>query len=113
MPYVPPTITFLLESAGLTNGSNGGVANGDPSYDDLHVTASTWPVFTALPVWVDGWCLNPLTKIGVPGTYTAGVYSSYELDLIRANPDFALVGDNPSLPLVTTVPFDASHPADP
>src|SRR5438477_3531388 len=103
MPYVPPTITFLLESAGL--------ANGDPSYDDLKVTASTWSVYSSFPTWVDGWCVAEETSIVVPATYTAKVYSTYEYSLLRADPDFANVGNDPHLPLVTTVPYD-SAPAD-
>ncbi len=100
MPYIPPTITFLLESAGFTQG--------DPSYDDLKVTASTWSAFPSgsLPIWTDGWCVAEETDITVTLNYTAKVYSSYEYSLLRANPDFANVGNDPHLPLVTTVPYD-------
>src|SRR6476660_2061154 len=105
MPYTPPTITFLLESAGF--------AQGDPSLFDLKVTASTWSVYSAFPTWVDGWCVAEESTIPVPATYTAKVYSSYELDLVRADPNFANVGNDPLVPLVTTVPYDSSHPADP
>src|SRR5882672_7221235 len=108
MPYNPPTVTFLLEGAGLRNG--------DPSYDDLQVTASTWSAFPSpsLPVWIDGWCVAEETGIVDTLTYTAKVYSSYEYDLLRANnPDFANVGNNPLLPLVPGVPYDSLHPAQP
>ena len=98
-----PTITFKLTSAGVL---------GEPSYVDLNITVSN---SFAYPLGlVDGWCADLDTNIGVPHTYTATIYSSYEYDILRANPDFATVGNvgAPLLPSVS-VPYDGSHPAQP
>jgi len=54
-----------------------------PSYFDVAITASG---STLLPLNVlDGWCVDALTNI-TPETYTATVYSSYELEGLSALP---------------------------
>jgi len=90
--------------------NSAGFPNDPPSYDDFNVTASSSPL--AYPLgWYDGWCIDRSTSIFTTLTYTAKVYSSYEYNILRANANFATIGDvkDPLLPgLVATVPNDGT-----
>jgi hypothetical protein len=98
-----PTLTINVNSAG--------VKFGEPSTFDLKITASD---SSAYPLGrTDGWCVDLNTDITVTLNYTAQVYSSYELDLIRANPHFDGVGNGVLGAVLPSVPFDAAHPTEP
>src|SRR5436853_4147505 len=97
MPYIPPKITFFLTAPGVTQG--------DPSLFDLNVTSSTLPADYPLG-WIDGWCADDTTGIGIPTTYTGTIYSTYEYNILRANPHFATVGDQTVATIIPSVPHD-------
>jgi hypothetical protein len=104
--YQPPTVTFRVTLPGLTNGN--------PSYNDLEVTASSFPLGYALG-FHDGWCADESTTIFNGATYVAAkIYSSYEYEILRANAHFATLGDagNTLLPGVS-VPVDGLHSSQP
>jgi hypothetical protein len=53
-------------------------SHGGPSYFDLQLSG-----YVTGALWLDAWCLNPNINIdGNLSTYTATVYSSYELNLL-------------------------------
>src|ERR1051326_6884475 len=99
-----PTLTISVNSAGLITGS--------PSLFDIKIMASSDK--TAYPVnsFDDAWCVDTSLAIGVPQTYTATIYSSYEYNILVANPDFTTLGSTnaPVLPSVPTSPTYAGHP---
>src|SRR5882672_8869977 len=97
MPYIPPKITFFLTSPGL--------GHGDPSLFDLNVTFSTLPADYPLG-WFDGWCADEAPNVQVPTTYTGTIYSSYEYNILRANPHFSTVGNQTAAPILPSVPHD-------
>jgi protocatechuate 3,4-dioxygenase beta subunit len=57
---------------------NPGNASGQSSYFDFDLSGNNF--LTSLGSTVDGWCLDAQTDIRKDRTYTATIYSSYELD---------------------------------
>src|SRR5579871_5726563 len=98
-----PTLTIRVNSAGLITG--------DPSLFDVNVTVSSDKPDYPLGSY-DAWCVDTSLVIGVPQTYTATIYSSYEYNNLIANPDFSTLGNAnaPLLPSVPSSPTYAGHP---
>jgi len=118
--YQPPKISFTLSAPGLFQGN--------PSYDDVEITASDFPAAYQIG-WHDVWCADRQTVLYTSAPYNiytgATIYSSYEYNILRTNPDFATVGNNPgnttsvsaltgtTNQLLNTVPVDSLHPVQP
>ena len=73
--YVPPSLKISVSAPGMLN---------LPSYMDTGIISSTLPPVYPVGSSFDAWCAERAADIGVPGTYTANTYSSYELDLLSA-----------------------------
>jgi hypothetical protein len=104
--YQPPTVTFRITLPGLNYG--------EPSYNDIEVIASSFPLGYTLG-FHDGWCADASTAIFNGSTYVAAtVYSSYEYNIIRANAHFSTLGDvGGTLLPGTSVPVDGLHSSQP
>src|SRR4051812_14742659 len=102
---INPVIKIDVNSAGVITGS--------PSYDDVTITVSSDT--SAFPLGsVDGWCADYDTDIGVPATYTGvKVYSSYEYNILLADPHFATLGNVGVGSVPGIVPVDLTHPLNP
>ena len=76
--YQAPTIKFTILYPGSA---------GESSLFDLSMQSGSVlnPLFPADGTLYDGYCLDKLTRINVPGTYDAAIYSSYETGVISAN----------------------------
>ena len=68
--YQPPTITFTISFPGTLL---------EPSFLDLSVSAASATATSYTGSVYDAWCLDRSIGINVVGSYTANIYSSYEL----------------------------------
>jgi hypothetical protein len=73
--YSPPSLKITVTSPGML---------GLPSYMDSKIVTSTQPGVYPVNSLFDAWCALRPAPITVPGTYTANVYSSYEIGLLSA-----------------------------
>ena len=76
--YQPPTVTIFVGFPGSLQ---------EPSLFDVTVTSNSAlnPLFPASGTVYDGWCLDRNVQIQVNASYTANVYSSYELGVLAAH----------------------------
>ena len=74
--YQPPTVTIRVTYPGSAL---------EPSLFDIVVTSNSTlnPLFPASGTLYDGWCLDKFAHVDIPGTYTAAVYSTYELGILH------------------------------
>ena len=80
MPYLPPTVSIVTLFPGALN---------EPSYLDIAITSQSTlnPAFSSGGSTIyDAWCLDEFAHIDVNTTYTASVYSSYEIAILQASP---------------------------
>ncbi len=74
--YQAPTVTIRVTYPGSAL---------EPSLFDIVVLSNSTlnPLFPASGTLYDGWCLDKFAHINIPGTYTAAVYSTYELGILH------------------------------
>src|ERR1700744_2623557 len=70
-----PTVTIRLDD---------GNSDSPPSYIGVDISGTSVLNTAGTTTAYEGWCLDPLVSINVPGTYTAYMFSSYDIAGLHA-----------------------------